>query len=173
MDRNNGREVGIALAKSVMTTQDQLAAEGLVEYEESFPTFKEPRGKGGMLPGKYYYYYIEMPKFVLPKLFRDKVSNRPDVVSNTDTHYLKFSFNNYGLIHSVTYYSQEQVTVQSLASFVGIPETYLNKLSSRFEAGVIPNVAEFLSENWAIALYHDWFKGFCASVNEDVKPQMQ
>lgn len=31
---------------------------------------------------------------------------------------------------------------------------------SRFKNGLIPNIAEFLSENWAIALYHEWFSEF-------------
>lgn len=51
-------------------------------------------------------------------------------------------------------------------------ETYLNKLSSRFDAGIIPDIAEFLSENWAICLYHDWFKGFCIDLNQGVKEQI-
>lgn len=165
MDRNNGKEIGVALAKSVMSTSEDLHVEGLVEYEESFPEFKDPRGKGGMLPNKHFYYYIEMPKYALPKSFKDQVSNRPAIISNTDSHYIKFTFNNYGLVHSVTYFSQEAITVPSLWSFVGVSETYLNQLSSRFEAGIIPDIAEFLSENWAICLYHDWFKGFCKAMN--------
>jgi hypothetical protein len=37
---------------------------------------------------------------------------------------------------------------------------YLNKLTQRFSGGLISNVSEFLSENWAIALYHEWFSEF-------------
>lgn len=35
---------------------------------------------------------------------------------------------------------------------------YLNKLEQRLK--LIGNIAEFLSENWAIALYHEWFSEF-------------
>jgi len=34
-------------------------------------------------------------------------------------------------------------------------------LTERYAKGIIPNVVEFLSENWAIALYHEWFGDFC------------
>lgn len=45
-------------------------------------------------------------------------------------------------------------------SFVGLSEKYLNKLDIRFKDGLIENVSEFLSENWAISLYHEWFSEF-------------
>jgi hypothetical protein len=44
---------------------------------------------------------------------------------------------------------------------VGLHENYLNSLTKRYNEGIIPNVVEFLSENWAIALYHEWFGDFC------------
>jgi hypothetical protein len=50
--------------------------------------------------------------------------------------------------------------VQSLVSLVGLSETYLNRLDDRFKDGLIPNITEFLSENWAIALYHEYFSEF-------------
>lgn len=52
------------------------------------------------------------------------------------------------------------MSVPSLVSFVGLSEKYLNKLDVRFKDGLIENVSEFLSENWAIALYHEWFSEF-------------
>ena len=60
----------------------------------------------------------------------------------------------------------EEVILQSLWSFVGLHENYLNRLTSRFDEGIIPNVSEFLSENWAIALYHEWFGDFCLRMRE-------
>jgi hypothetical protein len=79
---------------------------------------------------------------------------------------IKFSFNNIGLIDAVTYMGSEEIVLQSLWSFVGMHENYLNSLTSRFASGIIPNVVEFLSENWAIALYHEWFTDFCLRMRE-------
>ncbi len=98
---------------------------------------------------------------------QQEVKNRADLVCDNladDTlkgHFLKLTFNSIGLIDSVTYIGSEEVILQSLWSFVGLHENYLNSLTSRFEKGIIPNVVEFLSENWAIALYHEWFGDFC------------
>jgi hypothetical protein len=39
-------------------------------------------------------------------------------------------------------------------SFVGMSITYLNKVLKRNDHGMISDVVEFLSENWAIGLYH-------------------
>ena len=63
----------------------------------------------------------------------------------------------------------EEVVLQSLWSFVGLHENYLNTLTSRYEEGIIPNVVEFLSENWAIALYHEWFGDFCLRMRQSAQ----
>merc|ERR550514_1691096 len=84
-------------------------------------------------------------------------------------HFIQFTFNSIGLIDSVTYMGTEEIVLQSLWSFVGLHENYLNSLTSRYEKGIIPNVAEFLSENWAIALYHEWFGDFCLRMKQSVQ----
>jgi len=83
-------------------------------------------------------------------------------------HLIKFTFNSIGLIDSVTYMGSEEIILQSLWSFVGLHENYLNSLTSRYEKGIIPNAVEFLSENWAIALYHEWFGDFCLRMRQSV-----
>ena len=101
--------------------------------------------------------------------------NRKDLICDNlkeDTfkgHFLKFTFNSIGLIDSVTYMGSEEVILQSLWSFVGLHENYLNSLTSRYDQGIIPNVAEFLSENWAIALYHEWFGDFCLRMRQSIQ----
>lgn len=54
----------------------------------------------------------------------------------------------------------EGVVVPSLMSFVGMSVTYLNKIMKRNDCGMIGDVVEFLSENWAICLYHELFSEF-------------
>ena len=63
----------------------------------------------------------------------------------------------------------EEVVLQSLWSFVGLHENYLNELTERYENGIIPNAVEFLSENWAIALYHEWFGDFCLRMRQGIQ----
>jgi len=84
-------------------------------------------------------------------------------------HFIKFTFNSIGLIDSVTYMGSEEIVLQSLWSFVGLHENYLNSLTLRYEQGIIHNVVEFLSENWGIALYHEWFGDFCLRMRQSVQ----
>lgn len=152
------------------------------ETKEEVPYFYMPRGKGGILPGGYYYYHIVAPKYGDPRMFKEKATNREDIISNTlerneegdvSGHYLRLSFNNFGLIQSVTYLSKKPVVIQSLWCLVGLSETYLNKISMRFKSGIIGDVAEFFSENWAIALYHDWFPDFCLRLKSSVQDNLK
>ena len=68
----------------------------------------------------------------------------------------------------MTYLSYEDVNVSSIVSFVGLSEYYLNQLGIRLESKLIPNIAEFLSENWAMALYHEWFSEFRYIIKSDL-----
>jgi hypothetical protein len=182
MDRYNGREIGVKLARSLLSMLDLEVLKGLFEdTKEEMPYFYMPRGKGGVLPGGFFYYFILAPKYADPKEIRNKPKNRPDVVSDTikvdaegnvTGHYIKFTFSNIGLVESVTYYSKEPIEVISLWRFVGLSETYLNKLSERFNSRLLPDVAEFLSENWAIALYHDKFAEFSNDIKIELKERI-
>lgn len=74
------------------------------------------------------------------------VKNRKDLMcdnleDNAEGHFLKFTFNSIGIIDTVTYIGSQEVILQSLWSFVGLHENYLNSLTSRYEQGIIPNVA--------------------------------
>lgn len=178
MDRYNGREMGSRLARSVFDIYDPQSSQNTYgEFEEEIPQFYLPQGQGGVLPSNLIYYHI---KTTNPLLFSSQQNesnykNRPDLIcDNLDIaagkgHYIKFTFNTIGLIDTVTYMGDEEVILQSLWSFVGLHENYLNQLWSREEAKIIPNVVEFLSENWAIALYHEWFGDFCLRMRNGIK----
>ena len=171
MDRYNGREMGSRLARSVFESYDTAS-----NFEEQeLPQFYLPSGQGGMLPGNILYYNI---KSTNPLIFKENYKeprNRKSLTcDNLDDetgkgHFIKFNFNSIGLIDSVTYIGSEEVVLQSLWSLVGLHENYLNQLTSRYEQGIIPNVVEFLSENWAIALYHEWFGDFCLRMRQSVE----
>jgi hypothetical protein len=51
---------------------------------------------------------------------------------------------------------------------VGLSENYLNQLGIRLVSGLIPNISEFLSENWAMALYHEWLSEFRYMIKTDL-----
>ena len=174
LDRYNGREMGSRLARSVFDIYDsQAQGDGM---EEELPSFYLPQGHGGVLPGNIIYYHIKTtnPLLLNPseqQTTQDQEEQRSLTCDNLNIetqkgHFMKFTFNRIGLIDSVTYMGSEEVILQSLWSFVGLHENYLNQLTSRYEQGIIPNAVEFLSENWAIALYHEWFGDFCLRMRQ-------
>jgi len=167
MDRYNGREMGSRLARSVFDIHDpHQPSPGESQLDEELPLFFLPQGQGSVLPNNIIYYHIKTTNPLILKPGEQEVKNRSDIVAdNLDCstgkgHFIKFTFNSIGLIDSVTYMGDEEIILQSLWSFVGLHENYLNELTERYENHIIPNAVEFLSENWAIALYHEWFGDF-------------
>jgi len=100
-----------------------------------------------VLPNQIIYYHIKTTNpLVLRPGFVEKKNRRDLLCDNLsdDTgkgNFIKFTFNSIGLIDSVTYMGSEEIILQSLWSFVGLHENYLNNLTSRYEQGIIPNVA--------------------------------
>ena len=178
LDRYNGREQGSRLARSVFDIYDPSISAAVNEQsslqDEELPTFFLPKGQGGRIPGGLNYYYIKTTNPLVKKEGEVEEKNRKDLVSDNlgadgKGHFIKFTFNKIGLIDSVTYMGSEDIIVQSLWSFVGLHENYLNRMTSRFEKGLIPNVTEFLSENWAMALYHEWFGEVCLKMRNGIQ----
>jgi len=175
MDRYNGREIGSRLARSVFDIHDPYQpSAGENQGDEELPLFFLPQGQGAVLPNNIIYYHIKTTNPLILKPGEQEVKNRQDLVcDNLDTstgkgHFIKFTFNSIGLIDSVTYMGNEEIILQSLWSFVGLHENYLNQLTERYANGIIPNAVEFLSENWAIALYHEWFGDFCLRLRQGI-----
>ena len=178
MDRYNGREMGSRLARSVFDIHDPHQAGQIDQSQqdgEELPLFFLPSGQGGVLPNNIIYYHIKTTNPLILKPGEQELKNRGDLVcDNLDCstgkgHFIKFTFNNIGLIDSVTYMGHEEIVLQSLWSFVGLHENYLNQLTERYTDGIIPNAVEFLSENWAIALYHEWFGDFCLRMRQGIQ----
>lgn len=177
MDRYNGREMGSRLARSVFDIHDPSNPENDMSNAqvEEIPLFFLPQGQGGILPNNIIYYHIKTTNPLSLKPDETEISNRKELVSdNLDCstgkgHFIKFTFNSIGLIDSVTYMGDEEIILQSLWCFVGLHENYLNTLTERYANGIIPNAVEFLSENWAIALYHEWFGDFCLRMRQGIQ----
>jgi hypothetical protein len=117
-----------------------------------------PIGIGSSLFGDMVYYHIKRTDNSLPKIVLEKGVKTQDLISKNikgfKGHYIKFSIDPHGIIEYVSYLGSEQVVVPSLMSLVGLSIEYLNKVCKRNDNGLIPDIVEFLSENWAICLYH-------------------
>jgi hypothetical protein len=147
--------------------------------EEKLPKLYMPVGIGCVLPGNLIYYHVRKSEIFSPNetVIKNKWKlnagdNREDFISdnieNGKGQYIRFRFDNNGIIKSVTYLSYEDVNVSSIVSFVGLSENYLNQLGIRLHDNLVPNISEFLSENWAMALYHEWFSEFRYLIKSDL-----
>jgi len=62
---------------------------------------------------------------------------------------------------------------ESLWSLVGLSATFLNHLVHRHKDGDIPDIIEFLTDEWAVALFHDRFMDFQSSLAETLESSGQ
>lgn len=153
--------------------------EGLDEESspELLPEFHMPIAKGGLLPGNLHYYRIHSCRKA--ELQIDMVERTSDQIIVTDTldtmngrgHFCRLTVDNFGKVDSITYLGGEELQVESLWSLVGLSETFLNHLWNRWRDGDIPDIVEFLTDEWATALYHDRFMDFCHQIKLEMLSQ--
>ncbi|CAK8994403.1 Cilia- and flagella-associated protein 61 (CFAP61) (Flagellar-associated protein 61) [Durusdinium trenchii] len=191
-DGFNGREVGAKLAGALlkrldpvngdsvaaggpaMATQEQLSASMLTATEEEsspdlLPEFYMPIAKGGLLPGSLHYYRIHACR---RGDVQEEQSDKDEQVIVTDTldltngtgHFCRLTLDRFGKVDSITYLGGEALQVESLWSLVGLSETFLNYLYQRWRDDDIPDIVEFLADEWATALFHDRFMDFCHQI---------
>ena len=80
--------------------------------------------------------------------------------SQDDSNYIILGFDMNGICQKVVYLGEKSINVPALTSCIGLSDKYLNKLPQRFDSKLIPDIAEFLSQNWSMALFHEWFSEF-------------
>lgn len=154
--------------------------EGLDTEESSpdlLPEFYMPIAKGGFLPGNLHYYRITSARRNESQAEQSEV--REDQVIVTDTldtdngkgHFCRLTIDHFGKVDSITYLGGEELQVESLWSLVGLSETFLNHLYLRWRDGDIPDIVEFLTDEWATALFHDRFMDFCHQIKLEMSNQ--
>lgn len=68
LENYNKRDVGIKVAHSLLPLLDPLSAGAahVAGNADALPTFSQPRGEGGMLPGRLLYVHVQRPAKPLP-----------------------------------------------------------------------------------------------------------
>ena len=156
----NSQEVGYTLAKYFLQTIDsQLNVDASAFDDKKLPSFYLPLPLGCYLPDDYIFYKAKSTKETNHYIIQKELNRQPLIYNTLEQGgcYLSFSFNIFGIIDSVVYLGKKPIDYRALVSLVGLHETYLDKLLNRFEGELINDIPEFLSENWALALYHDKF----------------
>eukprot|EP00931_Biecheleriopsis_adriatica_P091341 TRINITY_DN65224_c0_g1_i1.p1 TRINITY_DN65224_c0_g1~~TRINITY_DN65224_c0_g1_i1.p1 ORF type:complete len:1519 (+),score=374.86 TRINITY_DN65224_c0_g1_i1:69-4625(+) len=157
------------------------SAEGGIDAEESspdlLPEFYMPIAKGGLLPGNLHYYRIHSCR--RGDLQAEQAEKKVEEAIVTDTldttngtgHFCRLTLDSFGKVDSITYLGGEELQVESLWSLVGLSETFLNHLYVRWKSDDIPDIVEFLTDEWATALFHDRFMDFCHAIKLEMLSQ--
>jgi len=145
------------------------------------PEFYMPIAKGGFLPGNLHYYRIHACRRgdMQAEQTEAKAGDQSDRVIVTDTldtatgkgHFCRLTIDSFGKVDSITYLGGEELQVESLWSLVGLSETFLNYLFIRWRDGDIPDIIEFLTDEWATSLFHDRFMDFCHQIKLEMSSQ--
>lgn len=152
-----------------------------IEGEDSspdlLPEFYMPIAKGGFLPGNLHYYRITSAWSAESQTGSNRALEDSIIVTDTldvehgKGHFCRLVVDKFGKVDSITYLGCEELQVESLWSLVGLSETFLNHLFVRWKAGDIPDIVEFLTDEWATALFHDRFLDFCQDIKTEISTQ--
>merc|ERR1719356_1647290 len=162
---------------SAMRSEGFDGMDGEDSSPDLLPEFYMPIAKGGFLPGNLHYYRIHSCR--RGDMQAEQTETKADQVIVTDTldttngkgHFCRLTIDSFGRVDSITYLGGEELQVESLWSLVGLSETFLNHLYVRWKDGDIPDIVEFLTDEWATALFHDRFMDFCHQIKLEMLAQ--
>jgi hypothetical protein len=103
-----------------------------------------------VFPGGYTYFRADTPS-LLP-------SSKPLVLathSDSNTRLSKLEFDDLERLSSISYLGKDAVAFENLASIVGLPASYFNRILFRYASQQIPDLLRFLDEPWATCLFHE------------------
>jgi len=108
LDKYSGREIGQRLSKSLLEYMGVYTPEINDEETQDLPTFYMPIGTSAVLPNNLLYYHIKKVEIGMPEDLLKLKKNREDIVCDNledleNGHYIRFQFDNNGLIDTVTY----------------------------------------------------------------------
>jgi hypothetical protein len=165
-----GGQAGRSETLGAESTEEELSSPDLL------PDFYMPIAKGGFLPGNLHYYRVHSCQHA--DMQEEAKAPKGDHVITTDTldkngkgHFCRLTIDSFGKVDSITYLGGEELQVESLWSLVGLSETFLNHLFIRWKDKDIPDIVEFLTDEWATALFHDRFMDFCHQIKLEMLSQ--
>jgi len=160
----NSREVGNRLAACVLPVLDPASAFDLDEPIALAPYLK-PKAVAARVAGGLNFFVVEQPThYGINPVAADgnlisEIQGR-ELITECGDEYSRITLNRYGCLCSLVHFGPAEVEHQNWICLYGLPETAINRLSSRYDEGIIEDLVSFLREDWAMALYHDGFVNF-------------
>jgi len=172
----NSREVGNRLAACVLPVVDPASAFDLEEPLALAPYLK-PKAIGARIVGPTNFFVVETPtQYGVHAIGADgnlvsEMQGRELVTEGDGSEYTRITLNRYGCVCSILHLGPSIVEHQNWICLYGLPETVINRLTSRYDEGIVTDMVKFLREDWAMALFHDRFVSFvkatCVAMADD------
>ena len=175
----NSREVGNRLAACLLPVLDPASAFDRDEQLALAPYLK-PKATGALVIGRQQFFVVEQPtqygkhaigadgNLISEITGRELTTNVTAQQHSQSTDYTRITLNRCGCICSLLHFGDTVVEHQNWICLYGLPETVVNRLTSRYDEGIIVNIVQFLREDWAMALYHDGFVSFLKTLGENM-----
>jgi len=175
MELCSSREAGARLAQALLPALDPLSTAPV--HTDTAPKMTKPRMESAALPGGLHYLHIISPSpaydsysaIVSHPTFGRELVSEPADNAGLDYSFCAVRLDHHGIIHSIVYLGRQAVEEQNWACLIGLPETAVNNLASRFDENIVPDLPGFLRQNWAIALYHDRFSEFRLALRQELE----
>eukprot|EP00656_Telonema_subtile_P051881 TRINITY_DN7085_c0_g1_i2.p1 TRINITY_DN7085_c0_g1~~TRINITY_DN7085_c0_g1_i2.p1 ORF type:complete len:1076 (-),score=375.91 TRINITY_DN7085_c0_g1_i2:142-3369(-) len=145
----NSREVGNRLAACVLPVLDPASAFEL-DHPLALEPYHRPKAIGGTLPGGDTLFVVQSPQAMHS---RKRVPHARELVTDKPGQCSRILLDQHAHVAGLFHYGQA-VEHQNWLALYGLPETAINRLASRYDEGIISELAAFLREEWAMALYH-------------------
>lgn len=166
MELYNSLEAGYCLAQSLLYFIDPVADYSDVNEEtHEPPVFNLPRTVRCNVPFNLNYFFASKLK--------EGETPLAEIVTAVPgrTRYCKISLDKDDIIAAITCLSDKQVNYSHLEQLIGVHQSYVNSLVGTYNEGRIPDLLDFLEEEWADVLYHDRFRDFMMEVHSVVKDE--
>ncbi|KAJ3195362.1 hypothetical protein HK101_000404 [Irineochytrium annulatum] len=187
----DSRQVGEKMAEIILPLIDPLAP--ALDLDDNGPLLKFKAAKKiyGKMPGGLHYFHFDEPR--LPGQTLELRQQKPDygrdlVIDDETLGYFRIHVDPNGYIRSLTYLGLRPIPYENYCCLYMLHEKYLNRLVARFDEGIIPdfvrysiclacflfrrtftyNKFSFLSETWALPIFHDRFIDFVTRTRQDI-----
>uniref|UniRef100_A0A7S1KSD1 Cilia- and flagella-associated protein 61 N-terminal domain-containing protein n=1 Tax=Percolomonas cosmopolitus TaxID=63605 RepID=A0A7S1KSD1_9EUKA len=167
MELSNAHELGEKMAFCALNSSlgvDELYKDNIEPHLtliQKIPTFDSRVTKRGIFVGGYRYFKCHV---------RDYKADECEILyTDANDRYSRIAVHKTsGVVLEVTTFCKEQLEENNLSALVGMPSAYLNGLVIRYTEGLVPDLINFLRENWALALFCDQFKKFRKEIFENI-----
>jgi hypothetical protein len=165
-------EVGKRAAWFMLHYFDPLLDINELSEQDKLHQYKEAKVASAVPFQGLNYFAFDIPK--LPSYTPDARGRELDRAQENE--FTRIRINARGYIESMCYCGPRSIPQKNLLCLYTRHEKYFNRLISRFDEGVIPDLISFLNETWALPLYHDKLPQFIGTLRQMVQgndPEIQ